>query len=69
MKNVVYIFYEKMSLSTPYSLDLFQIYTKLCFYNMVIRKVRKTQNQNPEFGHKQSEFQKKPVKPSVLVVN
>jgi hypothetical protein len=79
MKNVVYIFYEKMSLSTPYSLDLFQIYTKLCFYNMVIRKVRKTQN--PEFGHTQGEIKKKPAKkyisiqrgmklrkPSILVV-
>jgi hypothetical protein len=38
-------------------------------FNRVIRKVRKTQHQNPEFGHKQGEFQKKPVKPSVLVVN
>jgi hypothetical protein len=36
------ILYEKMSLGTPYSLDLFQIYTNLCFYNRVIRKVRKT---------------------------
>jgi hypothetical protein len=44
MKTLFIIFYEKMSLDTPYSLDLFQIYTKLCFYNRVIREVRKTQN-------------------------
>jgi hypothetical protein len=49
----------------------------------VIRKVRKTQHQNPEFGHTQSEIFKKPArkkyisiqwgmklrKPSILVVN
>jgi hypothetical protein len=27
----------------------------------VIRKVRKTQHQNPEFGHTQGEIQKKPA--------
>ncbi len=27
-------------------------------YNRVIRKVRKTQHQNPEFGHTQGEIQK-----------
>jgi hypothetical protein len=48
----------------------------------VIRKVRKTQHQNPEFGHTQGEILKKPAqkyisiqwgmklrKPSILVVN
>jgi hypothetical protein len=48
----------------------------------VIRKVRKTQHQNPEFGHTQGEIKKKPAKqyisiqrgmklrkPSILVVN
>jgi hypothetical protein len=48
----------------------------------VIRKVRKTQHQNLEFGHTQGEVQKKPAKkfisiqrgmklrkPSILVVN
>jgi hypothetical protein len=51
-------------------------------YNRVIRKVRKTQHQNPEFGHTQSEIQKKSAKmyisiqagvkhrkPSILVGN
>jgi hypothetical protein len=49
---------------------------------LVIRKVRKTQHQNPEFGHTQGEIKKKPTKkyigiqpgmklrkPSILVVN
>jgi hypothetical protein len=54
-----------------------------CFsHNRVIHKVRKTQHQNPEFGHTQGELQKKPAKkyissrrgmklrkPSILVVN
>jgi hypothetical protein len=48
----------------------------------VIRKVRKTQHQNPEFGHTPGEIQKEPAKkyisiqlgmklkkPSILVVN
>jgi hypothetical protein len=48
----------------------------------VIRKVRKTQHQNREFGHTQGEIQKRPAKkytsiqrgmklrkPSILVVN
>jgi hypothetical protein len=49
----------------------------------VIRKVRKTQHQNPEFGHTQGEIKKKSLqkstisiqggmklrKPSILVVN
>jgi hypothetical protein len=49
----------------------------------VIRNVRKTQHQNPEFGHTQGEIQNKPAKkqhisiqrgmklrkPSILVVN
>jgi hypothetical protein len=48
----------------------------------VIHKVRKTQHQNPEFGHTQGEIQEKPAKeyistqqgmklrkPSILVVN
>jgi hypothetical protein len=48
----------------------------------VIRKVRKTQHQNPEFGHTQGEIEKKVAKkyisiqwgvklrkPSILVVN
>jgi hypothetical protein len=30
--------------------------------NRVIRKVRKRQNQYPEFGHKQGEIFKKPAK-------
>jgi hypothetical protein len=51
-------------------------------YNRVICKVRKTQHQNPEFGHTQGEIRKKPAnkyisiqrgmklrKPSILVVN
>jgi hypothetical protein len=53
-------------------------------YNRVIRKVGKTQHQNPEFGHTQGEiYKKKPAKkyisiqggmklkkkPSILVVN
>ncbi len=52
------------------------------WHNRVIRKVRKTQHQNPEFGHTQDEIKKKPEKkyisiqggmklrnPSILVVN
>jgi hypothetical protein len=48
----------------------------------VIHKVRKTQQQNPEFGHTQGEIKKKPAKknisiqlgmklrkPSILMVN
>jgi hypothetical protein len=45
----------------------------------VIRKVRGTQHQNPEFGHTHGEIKKKPAKsiqrgmklrnPSILVVN
>jgi hypothetical protein len=51
-------------------------------YNGVIRKVRLTQHQNPEFGHTQGEIKKKPAKkyitieggaklrkPSILLVN
>jgi hypothetical protein len=30
--------------------------------NRVIRKVRKTQHQNPEFGHTQGEIKKNPAK-------
>jgi hypothetical protein len=50
--------------------------------NIVLRKVTKTQHQNPEFGHTQGEIQQKPAKkyisiqsgmklkkPSILVVN
>jgi len=51
--------------------------------NRVIRKVRKTEHQSPEFGHTQGEIKKKPakkknisiqgglkhIKPSILVVN
>jgi len=50
--------------------------------NRVIHKVRKTQHQNPEFGHIQGEIQKNPAKkyisiqqgmklgkPSILVIN
>jgi hypothetical protein len=35
----------------------------------VIRKVRKTQHQNPEFGHTQGEIQNKPAKKSTLAFN
>jgi hypothetical protein len=35
-------------------------------YNRVIRKVRKTQHQNPEFGHTQGEIQKKNLQKSTL---
>jgi hypothetical protein len=51
-------------------------------YNKVIRKVSRTQHQNPEFGHTQGEIFKIPAekyksiqrgmklrKPSILVVN
>jgi hypothetical protein len=50
--------------------------------NTVIHKVRKTQHQNPEFGHIQGEIKKNPAKkyigiqggmklrkPSILVIN
>jgi len=57
--------------------------TENTYLNRVIRKVRKTQHQNPEFGHTQSEIKKKHAKkyiisiqggmklrkPSILVVN
>jgi hypothetical protein len=36
--------------------------------NGVSRKVRKAQHQNPEFGHKQDEINKKPAK-SILAFN
>jgi hypothetical protein len=55
---------------------------QMLVYNRVIRKVRKTQHQNPEFGHTRVRFKKKPAKkyisiqqgmklrkPSILVVN
>jgi len=35
-------------------------------YNRVIPKVRKTQHQNPEFGHTQGEIQKKNLQKSTL---
>ncbi len=35
-------------------------------YNRVICKVRKTQHQNPEFGHTQGEIQKKNLQKSTL---
>jgi hypothetical protein len=35
-------------------------------YNRVMRKVGKTQHQNPEFGHTQGEIKKKPAKKSTL---
>jgi len=38
---------------------LFYFCFKASKYNRVIRKVRKTQHQNPEFGHTKSEIQKK----------
>jgi hypothetical protein len=41
---------------------LFYFYFKASKYNRVIRKVRKTQHQNPEFGHTKSEIQKKTPK-------
>jgi hypothetical protein len=55
---------------------------QMLVYNRLIRKVRETQHQNPEFGHTQGEIKKKPAKkyisiqrgmklrkPSILVVN
>jgi hypothetical protein len=33
----------------------------------VIRKVRKTQHQNPEFGHTQGEIKKKPAKKYISI--
>jgi hypothetical protein len=55
---------------------------QMLVYNRLIRKVRETQHQNPEFGHTQAEIKKKPAKkyisiqrgmklrkPSILVVN
>jgi hypothetical protein len=47
-----------MVLSIIGSSNLLPKYTNL-FYIRVIRKVRKTQHQNPEFGHTQGEIQKK----------
>jgi hypothetical protein len=41
---------------------------KLCLNIRVIRKVRKTQHQNPEFGHTQDEI-KKNVQRSSLAFN
>jgi hypothetical protein len=38
-------------------------------YNRVVRKVRNTQNQNPEFGHTQGEILKNPAKKSTLAFN
>jgi hypothetical protein len=32
-----------------------------------MRKVRKTQHQNPEFGHTQGEIQKKPAKKYISI--
>jgi hypothetical protein len=34
----------------------------LSLHNRVIRKARKTQHQNPEFGYTQGEIKKKPAK-------
>jgi hypothetical protein len=55
---------------------------QMLVYNRVIRKVRKTQHQNPEFRNTQGEIKKKPAKkyisiqggmklrkPSILVIN
>jgi hypothetical protein len=55
---------------------------QMLVYNRLIRKVRKTHHQNPEFGHTEGEIKKKPAKkyisiqwgmklrkPSILVVN
>jgi hypothetical protein len=39
------------------------------YENRVIRKVRKTQYQNPEFGHTQGEIQKKNLQKSTLAFN
>jgi hypothetical protein len=36
-------------------------------YNTVIRKVRKREHQNPEFGHKQGEIQNKPAKKYISI--
>ncbi len=33
----------------------------VCLINRVIRKARKTQHKNPEFGHTQGEIQEKPA--------
>jgi hypothetical protein len=59
-----------------------QCATQYVTHNRVIRKIRQTQHQNPEFGHRQGEIFKKPAKkyisiqggvklrkPSILVVN
>jgi hypothetical protein len=35
--------------------------------NRVIHKVRKTQHQNPEFGHTQGEIKKKPAKKYISI--
>jgi hypothetical protein len=61
-------------------LPSFQVQTSDLFYfsgllfvvclmviELVIRKVRKTQHQNPEFGHTQGEIQKKPAKKYISI--
>ncbi len=50
-----------MVLSIIGSSNLLPKYTKT-YYIRVMYKVRKTQHQNPEFGHTQGEIQKKPAK-------
>jgi hypothetical protein len=35
--------------------------------NRVIRKVRKTRHQNPEFGHTQGEIKRKPAKKYISI--
>jgi hypothetical protein len=35
--------------------------------NIVLRKVTKTQHQNPEFGHTQGEIQQKPAKKYISI--
>jgi hypothetical protein len=38
-----------------------------CGVIIVIRKVRKREHQNPEFGHKQGEIQNKPAKKYISI--
>jgi hypothetical protein len=87
-ENFVYIPELSADRLTPKACNLFELAGILCQKPnnpndiRVIRKVRGTQHQNPEFGHTQGEIQKKPAEryisiqrgmklrnPSILVLN
>jgi len=63
----IYIYIPQNSIILKLERVLKIPFLSIAEYNTVIRKVRKREHQNPEFGHKQGEIQNKPAKKYISI--